>query len=182
MGSDYPTTEWVLKMKKYIWLVGFLFFSCTSARLVTEVASSQYLYAYDFTPYTEKGFLFTPYRYEGDYESVASISFLYYPKYVLYAVTDSTIGIGGSTSTPVVAGSKPAFSAYATYKWETAEVTLEKALEGVYVKCVTLGADALTDFVLQEVAADYSPLLTPPLTRSGLKITGYAIRRKGAFK
>ena len=44
-----------------------------------DVSKTVFIYGYDFTPYTAKGFLFTPESYNGDYDAVGLIELAIYP-------------------------------------------------------------------------------------------------------
>ena len=66
-------------MKKYLFIVLLVgVWSCTPTP--TFIPKVSEINAVDFTPFTEKGFLFTPNKYTQDYESIGIINFTYFPE------------------------------------------------------------------------------------------------------
>jgi len=119
---------------------------CVSS--VTQVSPETIVSAIDFTPYTQRGFLFTPEVYEGPYEAIGLI-----------------------TVTRYAAGH------YATdmARWEFDPIPVRDVLDSVYARAMAMGGDALMRFRLENVVAPAAVRL--PAT-PGLEVSGFAIRRR----
>lgn len=114
----------------------------------------------DFTPYTKLGFLITPEKYLGDYESIGMIE---------------------STTFPSIK-KKP--DTYNKEKWEEvtsldgrkyiiSRVDQEIALKSIYEASINMGADALMNFKMEAVL-----MPNGTLTLMAIKVSGFAIKRK----
>ena len=57
--------------------VAILFSSC---KVVEFIPASESLTGIDFRPYAEKGFLFTPYKYDGKFFTLSMVSLTVMPK------------------------------------------------------------------------------------------------------
>ena len=159
-------------MKKLILLSILLIVSgCfVPKRPVSIIKEESSFYAVDFTKYTETGFLFTPLKYEADYESIGLISFYFYPRAV---------------SKKLSAAQKERSGTLFMYEWRVDDIKkTDKILDEVYNKCIKMGANALTQMSISDAIKTYPNTGTqaPSLTIKGLKIEGYAIKRLGAFK
>jgi hypothetical protein len=144
-----------MKRLIFIFTIALFFCSCTVTK-ISQIPAKQALLGFDFRPYTEKGFLITPYSYAGEYEAIGLMKF---------------------TMTPEanrVADDKP--SNYTTYKWEIKELRQEDAIKGMYEECVKMGADALVDFKLNYITDNYNT--DPYASVIGYEVTGFAIKRK----
>jgi hypothetical protein len=119
---------------------------------------------YDFSNYSKKGFLFTPNLYQGDYETIGLIQLSYTPqaKYDLIRAKQRY-------------GKPP-------YGWEVDEINPKKAIKAIYKECVEMGADALTQMKIETFFEHQAQDTHSPITIIGIKISGFAIKRIGAFK
>ncbi|WP_299577509.1 hypothetical protein [uncultured Sunxiuqinia sp.] len=117
----------------------------------------------DFRPYTQKGFLITPEKYQGEYESIGIVSYLIFPESTREGIKEE--------------GTMPYQHATIRFKWNTEEINVQNALEGMYKECLNMGADALVNF---DVALEEELIssVSPPVMRKGYRVTGFAIRRK----
>ena len=61
----------MMKFILFLGLIPFLFNACSYG---SEVHKMVLVSGYDFTSYTEKGFLFTPEQYLGDYDAVGLLN------------------------------------------------------------------------------------------------------------
>lgn len=71
-------------MKKLILFVLVLmplFHSCTTLE-IAKFPREEVLYGIDFTKYSKTGFLITPEKYSGNYESIGLVEFVYMPEAV----------------------------------------------------------------------------------------------------
>lgn len=147
-----------------ILVVAIVLFNCSEPpSLIPEklIASG-----YDFSEYSEKGFLFTPNEYSGDYESIGLIQLTYSPEARLSTVSEHIPGVGKKERT----------------QWITDPINADKVIEDVYNLCIEMGADALTQMKIEPYSENHAQGTMNPLTLSGIKISGFAIRRLGALK
>jgi len=122
---------------------------------------------FDFSTYSKKGFLFTPDTYMGDYESIGIVSLTYTPSAKLTERSEHYRG-----SVPEVEKSE----------WVIDSVDPDRAVAEMYRICIEMGADALTQLDIEPYSTSHGELSTKPVTITGLKINGFAIKRLGAFK
>jgi hypothetical protein len=118
--------------------------------------------AIDFDQYTQRGFMFTPEPYHGDYEAVGHLVVTVYPSAVMDTVVQKR-------------------SYYPDYIIEGGLANL--GVDSLYMSAVSLGADAIMNFTTSTVT-DH-PLSDPDSDRepgngilAGVRIEGFAIRRK----
>ena len=128
--------------------------------------------ALDFSEYSAKGFLFTPNVYTADYESIGVVSISFYPEANLEVTTNiRTVGMGRSVSKVSkrwVVGHTPETSHF---------------IDIMYKKCAAMGADALTQIEITYPTKTYTSAdaRTPTAVVSGIELSGFAIKRLGAF-
>jgi hypothetical protein len=119
------------------------------------------VYVYDFRKYTDEGFLFTTEKYLGDYESVGLISIEIIPelkKTEGYFAPGQTYG-GISL-------------------WNYIPVRTQEVLDSVYSKAKNMGADAVINLDVEL----YNVFLYSNTYVPAIRVSGFAIKRKGAFK
>lgn len=153
-------------MKKLLFLVCILAIviqSCKTAQ-ISQIPKREIFSGIDFREYTNKGFLFTPEKFEGNYESVGMVSFLIMPEAVKRRA--ETNPNPGSWQDPGY-----------IYNWEVKKIDIQNAVDGIYKRCVEMGADALVNFKSEINIEDY-PYLIPPFKIEGYRISGFAIKRK----
>lgn len=114
------------------------------------------MWVVDFTGYTEDGFLFTPHEYAGDYDAIGLISVRITPE-IKTKETGETDEYG-----PVE-------------KTFSENLDPQDALTALHDKAVALGADGIMDLTI----ASFEFL--PVVGSRGIKASGFAIKRKGAF-
>ena len=147
-------------MKKILIII-LLFMGCVPN--VKHIPEIYMTIKVDFTKYSKKGFLFTPNKYQGKYHSMGIITLLYYPEANM--VTSTSITKGGSKST--------------VHKWEIEEFDSYSFLDSIYSISVSMGADAFTELVMTDAEAiRYGEMTTNPVSVKGIKIYGFAIKRK----
>jgi hypothetical protein len=61
--------------------------------------------------------------------------------------------------------------------WVSEYIDVQSAVDGIYKKCVSMGADALMDFKIGE-SSRYYPGYSNSTTVFGVKISGIAIKRE----
>lgn len=108
----------------------------------------------DFTPYTSQGFMFTPEMYRGDYESVGVINVSMHAE-------------GRLVTNPRTRAQE----------WEFAALRVDDVVREAHKRAVDMGANAVVNFSVRA-----APRLVGTITQPGLEVTGFAIKRTGAFK
>ena len=151
-------------MKKILFLLlgVVLIFGCKPSEIVL-IPAYENLLGYDFRPFAKRGFLITPYSYDGKYTAIAIINFKIMPESNLVLIKS---GYNYNTNTPTT-----------VKNWVSDTVETDEALERIYQHCIEIGADALVDFKITDVT-DYYTKTTPNTTIEGKRITGFAIRRE----
>ena len=134
-------------MKKLIVITLAVLFTSTACSTLKDIDGYENMTGVDFRPYTEKGFLITPSTYGGEYTS------LYWVDYVIMP------------------------EAYYEVEWVIGTINLETALDGVYKKCISMGADALMEFDIENNIDSYTGIVNPTSV-TGVRISGVAIKRE----
>jgi hypothetical protein len=115
---------------------------------------------YDFTEYTEQGFLITPESYQGEYQSIGVLSVTVWPRIEQRPVEDDTLAQPGPES--------PA------REWFVAEgVDPQEVVDSLHVEARSMGADAIMNFRTEPVEQD----LDNGPARAGVRARGFAIDR-----
>ena len=114
-------------------------------------------YVIDFTAFTEEGFLFTPEAYLGDYESVGILYLEIYPEYNRIPTTEHTA------------------EGFTSMIWVHKPIDLSAVINSYYIEVTKMGADAVMNFETTAISYIYPGTI---MKVEGVKITGYAIKRK----
>ncbi len=117
--------------------------------------------ATDLTRYTEKGFLITPDNYPGEYQSVGYVSVEVEPK--AEVMKDDTEPYDGMVEGPLVTSQDRVY-------YDPPE--LRAALDSLYEKSTSMGADAVINFQQEGYEIVYSGASLP-----ALRVSGFAIQR-----
>ncbi len=145
----------------------FIIFFVSCANPPSLIDEKFIISGYDFSDYSKKGFLFTPNLYQGDYKAIGLIQLSFAPHAKL---------------TEVRGKDKYIRRAYAKKDWKVDEFNSKKAIESIYKSCVEIGADALTQMKIETFFEHHAQGTLYPITIPGIKISGFAIKRIGAFK
>jgi len=125
-------------------------------------------YGIDFTKYSNEGFLITPEKYTGKYESVGMIEYHIMPgaKYIKAGTRREKIdNIYGDASVNA-------------YIWVIDKIKFSQAMDSIYIMAKNMGADAITNFDFNMETSEFSSLIyNNPVTIAGYRITGFAIKR-----
>jgi len=121
---------------------------------ISHIPADSSVSGIDFREYTERGFLFSPWQYDGRYESVGVIEVTMFPE----ANRVSSRTRGGATET----------------HWEFERITVSEMTAALYEQAREMGADALVEFDLR---GETRELTNPTATMRGLTASGFAIRR-----
>jgi hypothetical protein len=142
-----------------LFLVGILLFSfvlgCARPHDIPGRIES---YVVDFSSFQEKNFLITPEPYRGDYDGMGYIEISFRPPVRVKEV--ETGGVHGSGST----------------EYQAEQVNLDDSLEKLYEQAVGLGADGIMNFQMRPKTFKVGMQFV-----EGLVLSGFAIKRKGAF-
>ena len=157
-------------MKKiFSLLLTIILTSCATLEELKVIYPAEILYGIDFTQFTQKGFLITPEKYSGAYESIGMINFTAKPgaKYIKTSSRLNPDWTPGSTQPRVIE----------VFEWQVDSIAFKQVLSKVYDICVKMGADALVNFQ-NEITLDPYTGIKNPVTITGYRITGFAIKRK----
>ena len=157
-------------MKKILLIPLLLILFATCAEPPDLIQEKFIVTGYDFTKYSDKGFLFTPNEYNGEYQSMGLIQLTYMPEAKLVTVYVSSLNSEGK---PITIKKK---------KWKIDPLNVDKVIEDIYNLCMTMGANALTQMDIEPYSENHAQGTTKPITITGIKISGFAIKRLGAFK
>jgi hypothetical protein len=128
---------------------------------ITYIDKQFSVYGIDFREYSKKGFLFTPYSYKGEYNSIGLVTF-------------SAISGADYVLLEVERGNNREFERYG---WVLENPTSEEIVNYAYAEAVKMGADALCDF---KITTSYKTIFTG-IENVNLKVMdvyGFAIKRK----
>lgn len=128
--------------------------SCSTA---SKFEKSVYYYNYDFRKYSESGFLITPEKWLGDYESIGIIEIEIWPEV-------------DRTKLKLQPGQF--YDSGVSNKWVYTPINTEEIIDSFYKTAIDMGADAITNFNLSEFIADYGSVTAP-----GKRVSGFAIKR-----
>lgn len=137
-------------------------FGCSG---INHIPASTELRLYDFTKYQSKGFTFTPYGPTGRYESMGFIDLTIYPE-MNYGYPEGYVKRKSKISRDHRDG----------MQWIAKEQELQKALEVVYQKAVSMGANALTDMNISLDKKTHSEK-GYHVEIPGIRITGWAVKQ-----
>lgn len=156
-------------MKKTIYLLFVVILTgCASSNLELWDTELRAL-GYDFRPYTDQGFLFTPESYNEAYDAVGLVEIIYIPK---------IIKAPSSTTTRTFSESRPmnrdGFSILLSgiHYYYVERPDTEKLIAEMYDLASGFGADALSNFnITTEV------IYNNDVAIATIKVTGFAIKR-----
>jgi len=163
-------------MRKFLLLVFCICVINCGPRQYLLIPGHTLLTALDLTRYQDAAFLITPYKYPMDYESVGSLSVEVIPAAEYKRIL-----------TPL-----PNYPKRMQYRWVFEEIQLDAALERLYEKAVSMGADAIIDLKIEDALKlhrhaikatgdEYALVGSRQVEAKGYRISGFAIKRLGAF-
>lgn len=142
-------------------IISFVCLNSCATGLV-EWNGDTYAYGYDFTSYTEKGFLFTPESYTQNYEAIGMIELVIYPRIrEAYSGADEELDSDNSRVVKI---------AGTYYRIEIPKSSV--LIDDMYQQATSMGADALTNFQIIEIILSNNNLDIP-----SIKVSGFAINR-----
>ena len=182
-------------------LIAILLLSCANFKMTYKAAiktnyieKEDRLYVVDFTEFTEREFLFTPEKYGGDYKSIGLIDNSFFEELILFKKgTKEKVELSNIRNEIF----EDADDFNRKYDWHNPPISTQLILRSVYNNCIKMGADAFVNLESSNVQkvitfgsyAQYvtlggktkpDPISINPLTITinGLRITGFAIKRK----
>ena len=139
---------------------------------------------FDFTKYSDLGFLITPDDYQGDYESAGLIEVSYVPDARLETVKDVK---SLSSADSLNLANDPWFvndggEGGERKVWRIDEIEPSRIIDTIYNECRKMGANALTQLSIEYFFENHAEGTTRPVRIPGVRVSGFAIKRLGAFK
>lgn len=152
-------------MKKCLWITAFILLAgCTHRPEYFPPEAT--MVSYDFGKYQDKGFTFSPYEPDREFESRGYICITYYTE-IEWRFPDQF----------EKERRKIKIDWYKYKIWIATPIDVEKLLEPVYKQAVSLGANALTSMTIE-----YTPKFFEwddrQISQPGYTITGYAVKLK----
>lgn len=142
-------------------------FICSCASGPKRIQEERNFYSIDYTKYTDQGFLMTPYKYNGEYESIASVEFEYFPEATRIGSLATLDDINTASRTKYIIRNNGQF------RYKVAVVDLEEVMDGIYNFAKDKGADAIVDLKINRETKSVGGLII-----SGVSVRGFAINRK----
>ena len=132
----------------------------TSCSVQKDLDKKVYYYGYIFTEYSDKGFLFTPAHYSGEYRSIGILVVEIYPpiRNENYS-SNNQYGVESHDYSP---------------SWVYSSVQPKEVLDSLYNVSKMYGADAVIDLEITSVSAYRTGFINPI---PGIKASGFAIKR-----
>ena len=151
-------------MKKYLLLLFSLILvvACTTSQDLTKKV---YVEGYIFTSYTRDGFMFTPEKYNGKYESIGLLSMEIYPQIYKSPEVKSLgnqYGVTGSDDYDNLP------------RWSYRPIDPKEVLDSLYNLSKKLGANAVVSLSITSVS-EYRKGFTNKIP--GVRVSGFAIKR-----
>ncbi|MBA4411426.1 MAG: hypothetical protein C0397_18650 [Odoribacter sp.] len=143
--------------------------SCTSLKELSTIFENKNFFAIDFSKYSESGFLITPEKYLGEYTSIGIVRYEVYP--------GAYYKIIGSKPNPNFGSNPSEPKTILVKEWVVNKISMQEALDGMYKKCLEMGANALVNFDVKYDVVPYTGI-SNPVYINGYVISGFAIKRK----
>lgn len=135
-------------MKKILLFLSILYFSgCYPGSI--ESQKLIIIKRFDFTKYSKKGFLFTPEKIIGNYESIGMVEVDIYPEFKSFATSTNA------------------------QNWMPINVSTDEVIDSLYSVCNKMGANALTNFKI----GNTEPVRNGDKIYYGIRANGFAIKR-----
>ncbi len=147
-------------MRKAIIIALLLVTGCSAMK---PLPGSRVLYGYDFTDYTQQGFLFTPEGYNQDYNSIGLLNLTFTPQVVEPQGIPANKSMNDFYRVNAVDGSV----------WYVEKLDMQTAIDSMYSKASNMGADALIRF-----DASYNTRPHYEISITEIEVSGFAIKRQ----
>jgi hypothetical protein len=152
-------------MKKLSVIFLILLFGCGPQ--LSYVPGTSSTYVIDFSKYSKQNFIITPDKYPGKYESIGMITVVFMPE--------------------AKKENKYVFDEFKMYQgeqklWASQKIDMEKIPDNFHEKAVSMGANAVINFEIKPYSEMHRVSQTENVKIDGLEVSGFAIKRLGAFK
>lgn len=137
-----------------------LIFTLASCVSIQEWEGGYQTKGFDFRPYTNEGFLFTPNKYEGDFEAIGMIEVIAKPK--IEKTPPNQKNMEGASRV-----------LYGQDYYFVHDPNPSKLVEQLYKRAKEMGADAITQFQISEHSISNNGFEVPTI-----RAYGFAIKRK----
>ena len=138
-------------------------FLTSCAPVITSINPETLFIGFDFRKYTEKGFLFTPEKYSGVYESIGTVRYVHVPGAKLTEYLKRSNYDGTNTMQK---------------KWVIDSASVSHGIDSLFSLASSMGANAIMNFVVIPATRTHSVDTMGIVTIEGYDISGFAIRRK----
>ena len=157
------------KYMKFVTMVAVIVAVVSCTKILNRTPKINNFAKIDFTEYTEKGFLFSPYQYNGEYEAIGIINYKFIP---------SAIYKDNKTTSRMKVGNKTEEYTYFSKSWISDDYNVYDLLDSLYNWSSSKGANAIIDLKLNTSSEYFGYGYINPVTVNGIEITGFAIKRK----
>jgi hypothetical protein len=143
-------------------LLILLFMASACAPSLKHIPKETEIIGFEFSEYSNKGFLITPGEYGENYETIGLLTFSIYPEANKFEVARRKTQPG-----------KPATDK----KWKIETINPLEAIELAYQEAIKRGADAITHFKIHFDSKEYVDGITI-VKITGVQVSGLLIKRK----
>jgi len=151
----------------FIFIYSLIISACSTTH-IEHYPKEVNIYGYDFTKYTAKGFLFTPEKYMEGYESIGLLEIEIFPE----ANYQHPEGIYRKPGQYYSDDEREDKSKNIPGGWFYKPVDAPEVLDSLYITALKLGADAVINLRINEVAKSKGDVIF-----IGKKASGFAIKR-----
>lgn len=143
-------------MNKKIFFIILLLLTSACAPSLNQISRQIEIVGYDFTKYSQKGFLITPGVYGENYESIGLLTFSIYP---------------GAKKVKTLKNRQQ------YWEWEIEKIDPAEVIELAYQEAIKRNADAITHFHIKFDSKSYLDAVDI-ITITGIQVEGLLIKRK----
>lgn len=152
---------------QYIWIFISLSLLGCAQKSLKHIPGKQITLGIDLRQYTVDGFLVTPFQYQADYMAVGMIYTTFMPEGIKTKIkTDKKTDDGMPIHKKV---------------WRFQNLKLQDGLDKMVADSKELGADAIVELKIQDKTESHIDGFSA-INVYGYELSGFAIKRKGAFK
>lgn len=143
---------------------------CEPLKTLEFIDRDEQLLTIDFRKYSNDNFLFTPEKFEGEYKSIGMVDYVLIP--------GAEYKYSGQKPNPYYSPNTPGSQRYiAYYEWVQDVITIQQALDSLFLKCQQMGADAVVNFAISVETRSYDGIKNP-IELKGVRLSGFAIKRQ----
>lgn len=150
--------------------VVFLVSACTQVQTIDHIPKEENVVGIDFTRYSEKGFLFTPGEFGGNYTTIGLLTFSIYPEGRKIPIESQSNQTQGASPAASNTQSEQRFA------WEIDSIDLYEVIDLAYKEAVKRGADAITHLEIRFKTKSHRDGFDN-VDVTGVEVTGLLISR-----